>query len=55
MDEGPGAGGARRPEYRGVRHALKSIVRDDGWRGLYRGVTPNVTGAGISWGLYFFL
>ncbi|XP_005103525.1 mitochondrial folate transporter/carrier isoform X2 [Aplysia californica] len=54
VDEGPGHGPSKRPEYRGVVHALRSIVKSDGWRGLYRGVTPNVTGAGLSWGLYFF-
>ncbi|XP_064597511.1 solute carrier family 25 member 32-like isoform X2 [Liolophura sinensis] len=43
-----------RPQYRGIVHALQSISRQDGISGLYRGVTPNVWGAGASWGLYFF-
>lgn len=42
-----------RPQYRGVVHALMSIAREQGIRGLYQGVTPNVWGAGASWGLYF--
>jgi len=54
VDEGPANGPAARPKYRGVYDALRTIVRSDGWKGLYRGVTPNVTGAGLSWGLYFF-
>ena len=44
-----------RPQYRGITDAIKTILRQDGVRGLYQGVTPNVWGAGMSWGLYFFL
>lgn len=33
--------------------ALHGIVRTDGWRGLYRGLSPNVAGNSASWGLYF--
>ena len=32
---------------------MTSIVRSEGVRGLYRGVTPNVLTAGSSWGSYF--
>ncbi|CAD6234089.1 GSCOCG00007541001-RA-CDS [Cotesia congregata] len=42
------------PQYTGLRNALTEIVKSDGVRGLYRGVTPNVLGSGSSWGLYFF-
>ncbi|XP_028819729.1 solute carrier family 25 member 32a [Denticeps clupeoides] len=42
-----------RPQYDGVLHCIKSIWRMEGVRGLYQGVTPNVWGAGASWGLYF--
>lgn len=44
-----------RPQYRGVFHALSTIAKTDGVKGLYQGVTPNVWGAGASWGLYFLL
>jgi solute carrier family 25 folate transporter 32 len=44
---------AKRPQYQGVFHALATISRQDGIRGLYQGVTPNVWGAGASWGFYF--
>ncbi|XP_041360898.1 mitochondrial folate transporter/carrier-like isoform X2 [Gigantopelta aegis] len=50
-----GIGITKRPQYKGLVHALTSIARSDGFIGLYQGVTPNVWGAGISWGLYFFL
>lgn len=44
-----------RPKYKGILHCLATIWKVDGLRGLYQGVTPNVWGAGLSWGLYFFL
>ncbi len=44
-----------RPQYRGIMNALVTIGRQEGMRGLYQGVTPNVWGAGASWGLYFLL
>ncbi|XP_037070413.1 mitochondrial folate transporter/carrier-like [Pollicipes pollicipes] len=48
-------GGAMRarPQYTSVASALTTIVGSEGVRGLYRGVTPNLCGAGASWGLYF--
>ncbi|KAK0535741.1 mitochondrial FAD carrier protein flx1 [Tilletia horrida] len=33
--------------------ALAHIVQQDGWKGLYRGISPNVVGNASSWGLYF--
>lgn len=44
-----------RPKYSGILHCMKSVWQQEGLRGLYQGVTPNVWGAGASWGLYFFL
>ncbi|XP_063911758.1 solute carrier family 25 member 32-like [Zophobas morio] len=41
------------PQYSGIWNAFTTIFRKEGLRGLYRGVTPNVWGAGSSWGLYF--
>ncbi|KDQ65082.1 hypothetical protein JAAARDRAFT_28748 [Jaapia argillacea MUCL 33604] len=35
--------------------ALKDIKVKDGWKGLYRGLGPNVAGNASSWGLYFLL
>lgn len=41
------------PKYKGIWNALTTIGREEGVRGLYRGVTPNLCGAGSAWGLYF--
>ena len=46
---------ANRPSYSNIRHAFKSIYIQEGFRGFYKGVTPNVIGGGVSWGLYFLL
>ncbi|KAF7665949.1 hypothetical protein LDENG_00125610 [Lucifuga dentata] len=43
-----------RPKYTSILNCMKSIWQQEGLRGLYQGVTPNVWGAGASWGLYFF-
>lgn len=44
-----------RPQYQGLRNAVTMILRDEGYRGLYRGVAPNCWGAGAAWGFYFLL
>ncbi|XP_053874366.1 mitochondrial folate transporter/carrier isoform X2 [Malaclemys terrapin pileata] len=44
-----------RPKYNGILHCLTTVWKHEGLRGLYKGVTPNIWGAGASWGLYFFL
>ncbi|CAC5422714.1 SLC25A32 [Mytilus coruscus] len=57
VSEGTAGGnvvGAARPEYKGIVDAFRSIKQSQGMLGLYQGVTPNVWGAGLSWGLYFF-
>ena len=36
-------------EYRGVVHAVQRIVKEEGALGLYRGLTPNLVAAGVSW------
>lgn len=38
---------------RGILRALGDIRASEGWRGLYRGLGPNITGNASSWGLYF--
>ncbi|KAG8570283.1 hypothetical protein GDO81_011192 [Engystomops pustulosus] len=43
-----------RPKYNGILHCMSTVWRREGLRGLYQGVTPNMWGAGASWGLYFF-
>jgi solute carrier family 25 folate transporter 32 len=40
---------------RSIWYSLKDIKAQEGWRGLYRGVGPNMAGNASSWGLYFLL
>ncbi|VDN53265.1 unnamed protein product [Dracunculus medinensis] len=42
-----------RPQYSGYLDAVKNIYRVEGLRGLYRGLSPNLTGAALSYGFYF--
>jgi len=42
-----------RPQYRGVVDAFLKIGKNQGIKGLYQGVTPNLWGTSASWGLYF--
>lgn len=39
--------------YKNISNAFSTIVREEGYRGLYKGVGPNCLGAGTAWGLYF--
>lgn len=41
------------PQYKGLTSAFITILRQEGVRGLYKGVTPNVWGSGTAWGFYF--
>ncbi|XP_048590205.1 mitochondrial folate transporter/carrier [Nematostella vectensis] len=47
-------GSGRGPAYKGLIDATRSIIRTDGFKGLYQGATPNIAGNGTAWGLYFF-
>jgi len=42
-----------RPKYYGLRHAFSTVFSQEGFRGLYKGVAPNLTGSASAWGLYF--
>ncbi|KAL2333744.1 hypothetical protein Fmac_014957 [Flemingia macrophylla] len=42
------------PVYKNTAHAIFTIARSEGLRGLYAGFLPGVLGSTISWGLYFF-
>ncbi|XP_053996787.1 mitochondrial folate transporter/carrier [Hylaeus anthracinus] len=42
------------PQYKSLRGAIQQIIKTEGVRGLYKGVTPNVLGSGGAWGCYFF-
>ncbi|XP_033209465.1 mitochondrial folate transporter/carrier isoform X2 [Belonocnema kinseyi] len=41
------------PRYNGLFSGMNEIVKSEGIRGLYRGMSPNMLGSGASWGLYF--
>lgn len=36
-----------------IADSLRGIVQRDGWRGLYRGLGPNIFGNASSWGFYY--
>lgn len=38
-----------------IWYSLRDIHAEQGWKGLYRGVGPNIAGNASSWGLYFLL
>jgi solute carrier family 25 (mitochondrial folate transporter), member 32 len=40
--------------YRGLFHATKTIFQSRGIVGFYQGLTPNLIGSGVSWGVYFY-
>lgn len=39
--------------YKNISNAFSTIVKEEGFKGLYKGVGPNCLGAGTAWGLYF--
>ncbi|KAL8168411.1 hypothetical protein V2J09_009910 [Rumex salicifolius] len=42
------------PTYKNTPHAILTIARFEGLRGLYAGLLPSCLGSSVSWGLYFF-
>uniref|UniRef100_A0A1I8EN05 Mitochondrial carrier protein n=1 Tax=Wuchereria bancrofti TaxID=6293 RepID=A0A1I8EN05_WUCBA len=46
-------GNRQRPQYRNYWHAAQSIIQSKGYKGLYQGLSPNLVGSAVSWGLYF--
>lgn len=36
-------------------YGTRNIIRNEGWKALYQGLGSSVLGAGLSWGLYFFM
>ncbi|KZV25957.1 folate transporter 1, chloroplastic-like [Dorcoceras hygrometricum] len=42
------------PTYKNTPHALFTIARTEGFRGLYAGFYPAVLGSTVSWALYFY-
>ena len=54
VNDGSGSENIRH-RYNGVLHAIRVIYRDGGVKSFYQGVTPNLIGASISWGVFLFL
>ncbi|KAF7627094.1 hypothetical protein Mgra_00009635 [Meloidogyne graminicola] len=48
-------GSKLRPKYNSYLDAINKIYTANGIKGLYRGITPAVVAAPLSWGLYFHL
>ncbi|GMI68169.1 folate transporter 1 [Hibiscus trionum] len=42
------------PTYKNTAHALFSITRSEGLKGLFAGFLPSVLASSVSWGVYFF-
>ncbi|XP_067940068.1 solute carrier family 25 member 32-like [Watersipora subatra] len=47
-------GSCHRPVYKGWIDCGRQVFATEGFVGLYKGVTPNIWGASLSWGFYFF-
>jgi len=43
------------PMYKGTVDAARTILRNEGWRGLYAGLVPSLMGSTIAWGTYLYL
>lgn len=46
-------GSAKIPQYNSLTNAFCTILKQEGVKGLYKGVAPNVWGSGSGWGCYF--
>eukprot|EP01138_Halocafeteria_seosinensis_P009209 gb/GECG01009411.1/.p1 GENE.gb/GECG01009411.1/~~gb/GECG01009411.1/.p1 ORF type:complete len:311 (+),score=29.47 gb/GECG01009411.1/:1-933(+) len=44
---------SRSGKYKSIWQTIRTIIREETLRGMYKGVTPALMGAGSSWGLYF--
>ncbi len=45
---------AWREPYRGALDALYRVAKEEGYSALFRGLSPSLLGAALSWGGYFF-
>lgn len=46
-------GSSKIPQYSSLTSAFRTVLKQEGVRGLYKGVAPNVWGSGSAWGCYF--
>src|SRR6218665_2266116 len=43
------------PEYKGLIHGIREIIREKGWRGTYQGVLPTLLKQGSNQAIRFFV
>jgi hypothetical protein len=43
------------PAYRGTLDAARTMLRLEGWQGLYAGLAPSLLGSTVAWGTYLYL
>lgn len=43
------------PMYKGTADAVRTILRNEGWQGLYAGLAPSLLGSTVAWGTYLYL
>ncbi|KAG2499591.1 hypothetical protein HYH03_002532 [Edaphochlamys debaryana] len=41
------------PQYKNAFDAARSVLKQEGWKALYKGLTPALIGSGVSWAAYF--
>ncbi|GLC40043.1 hypothetical protein PLESTB_001517000 [Pleodorina starrii] len=41
------------PQYKNALDAARNVVAQEGWKSLYKGLTPALIGSGVSWAAYF--
>jgi len=51
--DGRGLAASRPVGYGSTLESIRTVAHADGWRGLYRGLSPALFGSAVSWGLYF--
>lgn len=47
--------GVALPQYKGPIDAIRTIMRTEGWRSFYKGLTPALIGSGVAWAAYFYV
>jgi len=42
-------------KHNGTFRTFYDIVKNEGYKGLYQGLSPNLIGNTVSWGIYFWM
>lgn len=43
------------PQYKNALDAARTVLRQEGWRSFYKGLTPALIGSGTAWAAYFHI